>query len=181
MEDSTDIRVKEIIQKLTANELMSLHSFFCTKRAPNSIRSTFTIHEDLLIKQWVGTHGPFDWKKCADLIPGKNARQCRERYNHYILFSKCNIEWTQEEDNLLRKCYSMYGPKWSLIASYLPNRTDISVKNRWIVLIRKQFITNKVNPQTENVLIEDDNRSDEGIEFTKPLVFPSIDELFAPL
>lgn len=39
--------------------------------------------------------------------------------------------WTIEEDILLAKLHDIYGNSWNKIASFIPGRTEPSVKNRW--------------------------------------------------
>jgi len=47
--------------------------------------------------------------------------------------------WTQEEDNLIFEWQKKVGNKWSVIAQYLPHRSDNAIKNRfWSALRSKQ-------------------------------------------
>jgi hypothetical protein len=40
--------------------------------------------------------------------------------------------WTSEEDELLISKIQELGPKWTILAQFSPDRTDLQLKNRWI-------------------------------------------------
>ena len=71
-----------------------------------------------------------NWDFIASQLPGRNRRQCRERWKHYLSGDKTK-PWTHEDDELLLKKYAEIGPKWSLISSFFESRTDTQIKNRW--------------------------------------------------
>jgi hypothetical protein len=71
-------------------------------------------------------------------MPGKNARQCRERWINYLKPDLNTEGWTHEDDFLLvQKCAEL-GRKWVQIAAFFPNRTDSMVKNRFNKLYRRE-------------------------------------------
>jgi hypothetical protein len=43
-------------------------------------------------------------------------------------------EWTEAEDEILLQTYQEVGPKWFVIAGFLPGRGKNSVKNRYFML-----------------------------------------------
>jgi hypothetical protein len=45
--------------------------------------------------------------------------------------------WTSDEDAIIRSEFARIGPKWCVIRERLPTRTDIGIKNRWALLLRK--------------------------------------------
>lgn len=101
-------------------------------------RKFFTSNEDELLKMIAWRYGAKNWILIASMIPGKTARQCRDRYMNYLAPGLCHSEWTVEEDDLLKKLYKEHGPKWSLISKQLPNRSPINVKNRWAHFLGKK-------------------------------------------
>ena len=63
---------------------------------------------------------------------GRNARQCRERWKHYLSSNRGKSPWTEEEDKLLLEKMEELGPKWTKIATFFQDRTDIQIKTRWM-------------------------------------------------
>lgn len=102
---------------------------FGTKKAIS--RHKFSIDEDNLLRRLVEEHGTTNWRFIADNMPGRSARQCRDRWKNYLMPGIKNTPWTPDEDQLLEEKFAVLGPQWSRIAKFFPNRTDINVKNRW--------------------------------------------------
>ena len=100
------------------------------------VRSKFTPHEDETIIRIVNEFGPRAWRLIASNLPGRSARQIRERYVNYLSPKVCNDPWTFEEDQRLREKVAQHGRKWSKIAKFFKNRTDVIIKNRWSKLQR---------------------------------------------
>lgn len=75
-----------------------------------------------------GTHA---WVKISEVLKTRTPRQCREHWRHYLNKNINREVWSEEEDQLLKKLYSEYGPRWSILATFFNNRTEINVKNRW--------------------------------------------------
>lgn len=145
---STDecARVQMILNALTPMEFKVLKQHFENRESSTKvIRSTFTAEEDAIIQAMVQQYGTKNWNRVAQCLPGRTSRQCRERYRHYLSPSINNSEWTDEEDRILLQKFDEYGPKWVAISNCLKNRTDISVKNRWIVLMRRNNMPKKEN------------------------------------
>jgi hypothetical protein len=94
--------------------------------------SKFTPEEDVLLRTSVARLGTVDWDTVALSVPGRTARQCRERWKHYLSSSKSEKPWTPAEDQLLYERISAWGPKWTRVAGVLAGRTDIEVKTRWL-------------------------------------------------
>lgn len=100
-------------------------------------RSKFTSNEDAMLKSLVEMHGTSDWQYISQLLPGRNARQCRDRWLYYLSPDVINGPWTQEEENLLIEKFEKIGPCWRQIAKYFPTRTDINIKSHWNLMERR--------------------------------------------
>ena len=105
---------------------------------PVIVRGGWTQEEDLKILEWVSEHGPKKWEGMAAQLPGRIAKQCRERYVNHLDPHVNKGEWTEEEDQAITHLVSQYGTKWSLISKHLPGRTDNSIKNRYNSMKKKQ-------------------------------------------
>jgi hypothetical protein len=112
---------------------------FCPMRSANLpprrqhlARSNFSAEEDTTLRAMVTELGTGCWAEVAKSLPGRNARQCRERWKHYLSCDKAAVAWTAEEDNLIFEQISAWGPKWTRVAAVLGNRTDLEVKMQWL-------------------------------------------------
>lgn len=110
-------------------------------------KNKFGAEEDLQLKELVRKYGENNWTQIAQNMPNRNARQCKERWCNYLSPNICKSPWTQDEDNLLLEKYKEIGARWVQIAKFFPQRTDISIKNRYLVLSRR---IKKKNPKTKN-------------------------------
>jgi hypothetical protein len=102
-----------------------------------SHKSKFTPEEDSRLSDLVQRYGDDDWFAIACLMPGRNQRQCRERWYHYLTPTVSSAPFTAEEDERLIQQFLELGPKWKTIAAHFPGRTDINLKNRRMLLARR--------------------------------------------
>lgn len=105
-------------------------------------RQAFSPNEDEALRKAVAQHGDTNWVKIASMMPHRNPRQCRERWRCYLRPELTNKQWTIEEDTILMNKYSELGPKWSAIAHFLPNRSEINIKSRFKLLGKCMNIPN---------------------------------------
>jgi hypothetical protein len=107
-----------------------------TVRHPRIVKRRFTDAEDRLISSLVGELGSHDWGTIARRLGTRTARQCRERWRHYLRPVIASGPWTREEDALLKQQVARYGPRWSQISALFTGRTEVNLKNRWTKLAR---------------------------------------------
>lgn len=91
----------------------------------------FTEFEDQKLRELVEQFGARRWRRIAQLMPGRTARQCRDRYCNYLSPDFYNEKWTDEEDNLLIEKHKELGPQWVKIAAFFPGKNANNIKNRW--------------------------------------------------
>lgn len=103
---------------------------------------TWTAEEDEWLKTLVGSIGP-KWADVAQQLPGRVAKQCRERYkNHLDPTLRKKEPWTEAEDATLLDLKD--GPDgdfstgWARICDHLPGRSYNDVKNRYNLIQRRR-------------------------------------------
>ena len=103
----------------------------------STLRMRFTPEEDQKLKELVKDQQNNRWEKIAQKMPGRTARQCRDRYNNYLFKEISYGPWTEEEDNTILRLFKEIGPKWTQIAQSLVGRSGNNVKNRWYKHLKK--------------------------------------------
>lgn len=91
----------------------------------------FTALEDQKLQELVGQFGAKRWRRIAQYMPGRAARQCRDRYCNYLSPDFYNNKWTAEEDYLLYEKFQEYGTQWAKITQFFPGKNANNIKNRW--------------------------------------------------
>lgn len=94
-------------------------------------KGTWSEEEDKLLLSLVQEGRDFKWSEIALQVPGRSAKQCRERWS-------CNLDprinrssWSPAEDRLVLKLQQELGNRWAQIATYLSGRTENAVKTRY--------------------------------------------------
>jgi hypothetical protein len=101
---------------------------------PAHSKRKFSSEEDERLTQLVNLLGETNWKNIANQMGTRNCRQCRERWKNYLAPYLNRDPWSSEEDAILLEKYEEFGSKWSLITKFFPLRTDVNLKNRWVVI-----------------------------------------------
>ena len=98
---------------------------------PHRTKKKFTKEEDEKLQELVEKYGCHEWTQVSKELIGRNARQCRDRWNNYLTPNNNYSAWTQEEDITLLHHHSNIGNRWSVLSSFFPKRTKVSVRNRF--------------------------------------------------
>ena len=94
-------------------------------------RKLFTHDEDIKLSHMMCNQKFVSWERVASALPGRTARQCRDRWLNYLSPQVRHDPWTEEEDKLLLAKISEMGTHWTGIAKFFVGRTDNQLKNRW--------------------------------------------------
>ena len=95
-------------------------------------KAKFSPEEDEQLRALVKEYGENDWTIISEKMIGRNFRP---------QISKS--DWTDTEDMMLIQLHQQYGSRWVKIASFFGVRTDVQIKNRYMVLMRKQLKTQR--------------------------------------
>jgi hypothetical protein len=74
----------ELIESNMNPSNQDISSSLKTESASTSKRNRFTDEEDILLMQLVQKYGILQIKKIATFLPGKNERQCQDRWNGHL-------------------------------------------------------------------------------------------------
>jgi len=99
----------------------------------------WTKEEDSILKEYVLMHGEYDWQKVANQMPGRLAKQCRERWLYKVDPTIVKQKWTPEEDCKIAELYQKLGSQWTEIAKSFPGRKDNQIKNRFNQNIKRRL------------------------------------------
>jgi len=69
-----------------------------------------------------------NWTVVAKRVPGRTAKQCRERWSLCLDPAIKRDHWSQEEDERLMQLHALYGNNWTAIAKEMEGRTALAVK-----------------------------------------------------
>lgn len=122
---------------------------------PSIVRGSWTADEDRKIISWVSVNGPHKWTLLAEKMPGRIAKQCRERWCNHLNPNIKTSPWTLEEDQVIIQTIRNIGTKWAEISRLLPGRTDNSIKNRWNSTLKRRLSMENnynINHNTEKMM-----------------------------
>lgn len=131
---------------------------FSSPSEPKRGRRPFTAEEDERLRMAVDAH-PGDWESVSQKMPGRNERQCKERWEKYLDPALNMSEWTPEEDNLICECVEEYGRRWSKIYVLFHGRSSTAIKNRWNILERR-----RLKEERQSQIVKQEKEIDQSLE-----------------
>lgn len=115
----------------------------------------------------VEIHGK-NWNLLINLMPGRNRKQIRDRYNNILDPKLKKEQWTPQEDRRILELFQQFGPKWAYIAGFLDGRSEIMVKNRF-----NNHLKHKNLASCEETDIQRENSEQETASLKKKDVAPA--------
>lgn len=101
-------------------------------------KGSWTPEEDQILREKRLQYGR-KWAKIAAHLPGRQGKQCRERYVNHLNPELKKGEWTDDEEAILIAMHQHHGNRWANISKQLPGRSDNDVKNHWYSTIQRKF------------------------------------------
>jgi hypothetical protein len=90
---------------------------------PKITRCQFRPDEDAMLRALVSTYGINAWTKIADHLPGRNVRQCRDRWFHSLANMPTPYFWSVEEGILLRQMMNRFDGSLEHVSAFFLNQT----------------------------------------------------------
>jgi len=91
------------------------------------------------------------WTRISELMVNKSAKQCRDRWFNHVLPNSTKGKWTPLEEKKVVELQSLYGNKWTMIASFLPGRSDYDIRKKWYS-ISKMIWSNEEDRQLKEFI-----------------------------
>jgi hypothetical protein len=101
---------------------------------PCIVKGFWTDDEDTLLLKLKLESAESTWSEIAVKIHGRSAKQCRERWDNSLnpVLKRC--PFSEKEDRILVKEWMVCGPRWAVIATQLPGRTQTKIRDRFKTL-----------------------------------------------
>ena len=130
---------EERVQTVAENWIRDMPRISTRRNVGGGKKNKWTPQEDTMLEDAVRRHGTDNWREVAELVPGRSGKQCRERWLGTKSPDNLRVEWTPQEDMTLIRKQREFGNKWVVIQQYLPGRSVVAVKNRWMWLRRRDI------------------------------------------
>jgi hypothetical protein len=126
---------------------------------PGFVKCKFTAAEDTHLLAVISQGTLNDWTEVAKEMPGRTARQCRERWNNYVNPEITTVPWTEEEELLLARKHSELGSRWGAILHWFPGRSKNQLKNHWFAQQRRAKKRTKIPKFAEKAGTQEEQES----------------------
>ncbi|KAG0215585.1 hypothetical protein BGX33_001088 [Mortierella sp. NVP41] len=107
-------------------------------------KGTWTAAEEEILLEAVRGLSSENWHAVAQMVPGRNAKQCMQKWQTDLDPQINRLPWTEGEDEKLVEAYHKYGNSWQQIAKMVETRTWYQCYNR----VRAKSVKTKIQQTT---------------------------------
>jgi hypothetical protein len=88
--------------------------------------------EDLMLAKAIQVTGEKQWRKVAQMVPGRSSVQCMHRWSKILKPGRVKGPWSSSEDSVLCEWVRTMGPTgWSRCAAKIAGRNGKQCRERW--------------------------------------------------
>jgi hypothetical protein len=103
-------------------------------------RAKFTTEDDALLRAAVAKVGCQNWDEISRQFGvGRTMRQILDRWKTF-LNPRLLLTFRREDDHALLKFVAQFGPKWALISKFIGDKSDVSLRNRYAILMKANMV-----------------------------------------
>ncbi|ONM51272.1 myb domain protein 4r1 [Zea mays] len=121
---------------------------------PHILNKAWTKEEDLQLQAAVETFGQ-KWQLVSASLDGRTGTQCSNRWRKTLHPEKTSVgRWLLDEDKRLMVTVKLIGPgRWSLIAPFIPGRTQTQIFERWCNILDPDLYLDDWRPDEDSTLL----------------------------
>lgn len=113
---------------------ISMHCRYMFTLNPEINRAPFTVEEDCILMAAIKEYGLNFREFPTNLLPGRNMKQIRSRYNNVLKHVNVREHWTEEHDKKLMKLVERHGNEWVKIADEMVSHSRTSCRQRYTTI-----------------------------------------------
>lgn len=156
-------RAQDMLNEMTADDLAFVQDIPEEPKKERRQRSIWTQDEDQKLLNLVAELGQGNWPNIAYHLPGRQPKQCRDRFVNKIDPNLRKGGWTAEEDKMIVAAHMRLGNRWHEMAKAIPGRSELQIKDRWYAVVQPKadMIAKDLTgafPSRKNVMAESPSR-----------------------
>jgi hypothetical protein len=129
-------RAQDILNEMTEADCAFLAEIPEMPKKERRQRSTWTPDEDQKLLQLVTDLGQGNWPNIAYHLPGRQPKQCRDRFVNKLDPNLKKGGWTGEEDKMIVAAHMRLGNRWHEMAKAIAGRSELQIKDRWYAVVQ---------------------------------------------